>query len=78
MRDIHAFHTCYVCRHPIAWVGNLCGEWTVGHGRDIHATLTVAGDLDEQGYLPIGVQLQCPECGAVNQFKAKHKLEESL
>ncbi len=79
MKDvIHASHTCYACGRPIAWVGNVFGGLTVSHGNEVDATVCVSKGTNQSGQVELAIQLQCPECKAVNQFKALHKVSFSI
>ena len=71
---IHATHHCFICNRIIPWVGNVFGELTVSHGNEVDATITTSKAANQAGQVELGIQLQCPECGAVNQFKVLHKM----
>jgi hypothetical protein len=59
---------CYVCGHPISWAGNMFGGLVVAHGTELIAEVTVVGKNGDQ--VDLGVQIQCVECNAINQFQS--------
>ncbi|MFD1676903.1 hypothetical protein [Alicyclobacillus fodiniaquatilis] len=68
--ELHSSHTCFACGHTMPWTGNIFGSLTIAHGNEIDATISVTGEKDD--HVELAIQVQCPECGAVNQFKAMH------
>ncbi|WP_245630082.1 hypothetical protein [Alicyclobacillus acidiphilus] len=68
--EIHASHTCFACGHTMGWAGDIYGGIVVAHGNEVGADVSVIGS--DPTYVHMAIQLQCPECGAVNQFKGRH------
>lgn len=68
--EIHATHTCFACSHLMSWTGDIFGGILVTHGNEIDATITLTGEKGD--FVEMDIQLQCPECGSVNQFKGYH------
>ncbi|GMA59852.1 hypothetical protein NZD89_09870 [Alicyclobacillus fastidiosus] len=68
--EIHASHKCFVCDHNIPWTGDVFGNVIISHGNEVDATIAVSAQQGD--YVECSVQLQCPECGGVNQFKVLH------
>lgn len=52
------------------WTGDIFGNLIISHGNEVDATVSVTGVKDD--HVELAVQVQCPECGAVNQFKVLH------
>jgi hypothetical protein len=75
---IHATHTCYACGRPVAWVGDMFGKLTVSHGNEVDATVCVSKGANQSGQVELSVQFQCPDCHAVNQFKALHRISLTM
>lgn len=72
--ELHATHTCYICDHSMAWVGNVFGGLTISHGNEINATVAVSKEENGQNQVELAIQLQCPECGSINQFHVLHRM----
>ncbi|MFB5190097.1 hypothetical protein [Alicyclobacillus fastidiosus] len=68
--ELHASHTCFACDHNFPWTGDVFGNVIITHGNEVDATISVSAQQGD--YVECAVQLQCPECGAVNQFKVLH------
>ncbi|MCL6593764.1 MAG: hypothetical protein K6T31_07285 [Alicyclobacillus sp.] len=67
-------HTCYLCQSPVSWVGHVRGGLVVSHGTETHADIVLSKARNPQNQVGLSVQLQCPRCGAVNQFETQHAL----
>ncbi|GLG02229.1 hypothetical protein Alches_22700 [Alicyclobacillus hesperidum subsp. aegles] len=68
--EIHATHTCYACGHIMPFAGHIFGGIVVAHGNEVDATISVTGTTSN--YVEMAIELQCPKCNAINQFKALH------
>ncbi|WAH38441.1 hypothetical protein [Alicyclobacillus dauci] len=69
--ELHASHTCFACENMMPWTGDVFGGVIISHGNEIDATVSVTGI--KGNFVELSVQAQCPECGAVNQFKVLHQ-----
>lgn len=72
--ELHAIHSCYICGHTMGWVGHIFGGLTISHGNEVDATVSVSKEKNELSQVELAIQLQCPECGSINQFHVLHQL----
>jgi len=67
-------HCCYVCNNPMIWSANFLGRMVISHGTEVLAEAIVSEKDDSQNQLTLGIHLQCPDCGALNQFRHQHSM----
>ena len=66
-------HTCFVCNHAMIWATDFSGGGVILHGSEVAANHVVASDrMSQTSQVEFSIQLTCPHCNAVNQFKSKH------
>jgi hypothetical protein len=76
--ELHAIHNCYICGHIVPWVGHIFGGITISHGNETDATVSVSKKRNAEHQVELAIQLQCPECGSINQFNVLHPLENTF